>query len=116
LTEDDTLKLAAQLGIIIFVHPIANNINAAILSTKQITPREETAQNSFDFRTLSNFFQSCGIPENVAKEYENHFIEKDIDFSKLKNLDLAQLRALGVKLGHCLKLLKAIREMNKANN
>jgi len=41
------------------------------------------------------------------------FIEKQVDFSKLKDLDLVKLRSLGIKLGYSLKILKALHKMKE---
>jgi len=97
-----------------FIHPISNTLNAAILRQQQI-PEEPPQMRglTYDFRTWSNFFQSCGITETVAKECEMIFIEKQVDFSKLKDLDLVKLRSLGIKLGYSLKILKALHKMKE---
>jgi len=99
-----------------FIHPISNTLNAAILRQQQLPEESPTTQMkglTYDFRTWSNFFQSCGITETVAKECETIFIEKQVDFSKLKDFDLVKLRSLGIKLGYSLKILKAIQKMKE---
>jgi hypothetical protein len=47
-------------------------------------------------------------------EYAERFAENDIDASVLPELTDQDLKDLGVSLGHCRKMLRAIRELGNA--
>ena len=48
-------------------------------------------------------------------EYADRFVENDIDISVLRDLTDQHLKDLGVSLGHRLKMLRAIRELDEAS-